>query len=132
MMGMYRGVVANNIDPEQLGRVQVEVPEIYGEGRMTWAMPCAPYAGDGLGLFAVPPIGALVWVGFEAGDYDRPVVLGGFWGRGQVPASPADPMHKALVTDGVAIRIDDEIVATGVGPALACRDCTRSAAIRIG
>jgi hypothetical protein len=40
--GKYRGKVENNIDPMQLGRVQVSVPAVPGEGRLSWAMPCAP------------------------------------------------------------------------------------------
>jgi hypothetical protein len=40
--GKYRGKVANNIDPMQLGRVQVSVPAVLGEGSLIWDMPCAP------------------------------------------------------------------------------------------
>ena len=56
--GKYRGKVVNNLDPMQLGRVQVSVPAILGEGRMSWAMPCTPYAGSGVGFFAIPPVDA--------------------------------------------------------------------------
>lgn len=63
--GKYRGKVENNIDPMQLGRVQVKVPAVLGDGTMSWAMPCVPYAGSGVGFFAIPPNGANIWVEFE-------------------------------------------------------------------
>jgi hypothetical protein len=59
--GKYRGSVANNIDPQMMGRIQVSVPAVLGEGSLSWAMPCAPYAGPGVGFFAIPPNGARVW-----------------------------------------------------------------------
>jgi hypothetical protein len=105
--GKYRGTVANNVDPMQQGRVQVEVPAVLGEGRMSWALPCAPYAGSGVGFFAVPPTGANVWVEFEAGDPDYPIWAGCFWGVGEVPALPALPGMKVLKTDAVTIQISD-------------------------
>ncbi len=43
--GKYRGKVENNIDPMLMGRVQVSVAAVLGDGRSSWAMPCAPYAG---------------------------------------------------------------------------------------
>lgn len=66
-LGKHRGKVENNVDPLQLGRVQVSVPAVLGDGRLSWAMPCVPYAGSGVGLFAVAPVGANVWVEFEQG-----------------------------------------------------------------
>ncbi len=105
--GVYRGTVAGNLDPNNQGRVQVSVPAVLGEGRMAWAMPCSPYAGNGVGLFLVPPVEASVWVAFENGDIDRPIVLGGFWGTGEVPATPAIAQKKVLKTDAVTLTLDD-------------------------
>jgi len=105
--GKYRGQVENNIDPMQLGRVQVSVPAVLGEGTLSWAMPCAPYAGSGVGFFAVPPVGANVWVEFEAGDPDYPIWSGCFWGVGEVPALPALPQMKVLKTDSITLTLSD-------------------------
>ncbi len=44
--GKYRGMVMNNIDPMQLGRLQVQVPDVTGLLPSTWAMPCFPMAGS--------------------------------------------------------------------------------------
>lgn len=85
--GKYRGAVLNNIDPMQMGRVQVQVPDVLGIGISSWAMPCVPIAGKQSGTFMVPQIGAGVWVEFEQGDQDYPIWVGGFWGSAaEVPA----------------------------------------------
>lgn len=105
--GKYRGRVENNIDPMQMGRVQVSVPAVLGGGRMSWAMPCAPFAGPQVGLFVVPPVGANVWVEFEAGDPDYPIWSGGFWGVGEVPALPALAEMKVFKTDCITMTLSD-------------------------
>ncbi|HYP19095.1 MAG TPA: phage baseplate assembly protein V [Chloroflexia bacterium] len=112
--GKYRGKVAQNIDPMQLGRVQVSVPAVLGEGSMSWAMPCAPYGGPGVGFFTVPPVGANVWVEFEGGDSDFPIWSGCFWGVGEVPAQPALPQMKVWKTDGITLTLSDIPGAGGV------------------
>ena len=78
--GKYRGLVIENIDPEQIGRIIVQVPDVLGEIPSSWAMPCVPAAGIQSGCFIVPPIGSQVWVEFEQGDPDYPIWTGGFWG----------------------------------------------------
>lgn len=104
--GKYRGTVAGNLDPLQQGRVQVSVPAVLGDGRLSWATPCVPYAGDKVGLFAVPPVGANVWVEFEGGDPAYPILAGCFWGAGQAPGDGL-PTTKILKTDGVTVTATD-------------------------
>ena len=91
----------------QQGRIQVTVPSVLGSGQMSWAMPCVPYAGSGVGFFAVPPVGANVWVEFEGGDPDYPIWSGCFWGTGEVPALPAIAEMKVLKTDTCTITLND-------------------------
>jgi hypothetical protein len=103
--GKYRGTVTNNKDPRSLGRVQVEVPAVLGDGRQSWAMPCVPYAGPKVGFFAIPPVGANVWVEFEGGDPDYPIWSGCFWGENEVPAQPAAPEVKVFKTEGITLTM---------------------------
>ncbi|GIV90701.1 MAG: baseplate assembly protein [Chloroflexus sp.] len=105
--GKYRGKVENNVDPLQQGRVQVSVPTVLGEGRASWAMPCVPFAGNGVGLFLIPPNGANVWVEFEGGNPDYPIWSGCFWGTGEAPASPAVAEMKVLKTAAGTITINE-------------------------
>jgi hypothetical protein len=104
--GKYRGKVTCNKDPLHLGRIQVAVAAIYGEGRQSWAMPCTPYAGKDIGLFTVPPIDTNIWVEFEGGDPDYPIWSGCFWGTDQLPKNArVDDPEKVQVfkTDGITI-----------------------------
>lgn len=87
--GKYRGSVIDNQDPRDQGRLKVSVPEVLADVDSGWALPCVPYAGDQTGTYAVPPVGAGVWVEFEAGDVSRPIWVGGWWPSGKVPTDEA-------------------------------------------
>jgi uncharacterized protein involved in type VI secretion and phage assembly len=105
--GKYRSVVADNGDPKNLGRLKAIVPEVLGEVETGWALPAAPFAGDGIGLFAVPPPDSGVWIEFEAGDVSRPIWSGCWWADGQLP-NQATPAIKVLKTvSGHTITLDD-------------------------
>ena len=117
--GKYRGKVVNNVDPMQLGRLQVSVPSVLGAGRMSWANPCLPYAGPSVGFFAIPPIGANVWVEFEGGKPDSPIWSGCFWGsKLEVPLEAQTPTAattlKLLKTPTTALKLDDTPGAGGI------------------
>lgn len=112
--GKYRGKVENNVDPLNLGRIQASVPAVLCEGRESWAMPCVPYAGSGVGFFIIPPVGANVWVEFEGGNPDYPIWSGCFWGEGEVPAQPAEAEMKVLKTDVGTITLDDRQDTAGI------------------
>ena len=93
--GKYRGKVINNIDPEQRGRILVEVPDVSGPQISSWAMPCFPWAGGNLaaGIFAVPLPGTGVWIDFEQGDPDYPIWSGCFYGSSaELPPDAATAM----------------------------------------
>ncbi len=115
--GKYRGTVTNNVDPLQIGRVQVSVPAVLGQGTLSWAMPCVPLAGVQTGIYAVPTVGSKVWVEFEGGDSDYPIYAGGFWGPGETPALalagvPASPSIVLQTSGQNSISISD---APGTG-----------------
>ena len=88
IFGKFAGTVMNNMDPLSLGRLQAFVPEALGEVPTGWAKPCVPYAGPTSGFFSLPPVGAGVWIEFEAGDISRPIWAGCFWGTGELPMKP--------------------------------------------
>lgn len=117
--GKYRGMVLNNIDPLQKGRVQVQVPDVLGLGISSWAMPCVPVAGIQTGVYVVPTVGSGVWVEFEGGDPDYPIWTGGFWGSAaEVPAlalAPAIPGAPNIVlqTTGQNSIVVSDVPGTG-------------------
>jgi hypothetical protein len=108
--GKYRGKIENNVDPLQIGRVQISCSAVLGDGRMSWAMPCVPFEG----FFMVPKNGTSVWVEFEGGDPNYPILAGCFWLTGEVPASPALAEQKVIKTEGITLTMSDIPGAGGV------------------
>ena len=92
--GKYRGTVLDNHDPNGQGRAQVSVPAVSADA--AWALPSSPYAGPGVGLLSVPPVGANVWVEYEGGDTAMPIWSGCFWAVGEAP-QPAAGSAGAIV-----------------------------------
>ncbi|MGA2129317.1 MAG: phage baseplate assembly protein V, partial [Xanthobacteraceae bacterium] len=81
--GKYRGKVLDNADPLMLGRILAEVAAVPAM-RMNWCVPCVPYAGAGVGFYAMPPVDANVWIEFEGGDVNFPIWSGCFWADNEV------------------------------------------------
>lgn len=118
--GKYRGVVLDNIDPDPLappGRILAEVPSIPGM-LLNWAMPCVPFAGPEMGLWAIPPIGANVWIEFEGANANSPIWSGCFWSEPEefpLPKtlSPEDPSLVSIFTMGFITIISNITPAEG-------------------
>jgi hypothetical protein len=106
LFGKYRGTVVKNTDPLLMGRLQVSAPAALGAAQV-WATPCAPFAGPNVGFFALPPNGANVWVEFEAGNPEKPIWSGCFWGPGDWPAAMAIPGMTVIATDTATLLIND-------------------------
>jgi hypothetical protein len=96
--GTYAATVEDNDDPKGLCRVRVKVPEVLGDETTGWCLPAMPYAGNGVGLAAVPPRKSVVFVQWPAGDLTRvPHWTGAAWADGTgVPN--AGPDRILLVT----------------------------------
>jgi uncharacterized protein involved in type VI secretion and phage assembly len=115
--GKYRGTVADNNDPLTRGRLSVQIPQVLGDAAV-WALPCVPYAGKDVGFFAMPPVGTMVWIEFEAGDPSYPIWVGMSWALGDITPADGTPDIKFWKTDKFTIRIDDaagEIVISNQG-----------------
>jgi len=112
--GKYKGIVADVDDPRNMGRIRAQVPAILPGGELTrWALPCAPHVGPDAGLFTVPPVGAGVWIEFEAGDVDNPIWSGGWWAEGDAPepeeGRAGQQPTKVLKTEsGLNVALDDD------------------------
>ena len=115
--GKYRGTVLNNIDPMQIGRIQVIVPDVSNVIPSSWAMPCVPLAGKQEGTFLVPQMGAGVWVEFEQGDPDRPIWVGGYWGTAAEVPVLAHAVPPAINGFTIQTTLKNGIVVSDVpGP----------------
>lgn len=95
--GKYRGIVTHNNDPLSMGRIQARVYDVLGDDESGWALPSVPFAGDGMGFYAIPDVGARVWIEFEQGDPDYPIWTGCWWGSQQELPKEADDIQKVVI-----------------------------------
>jgi phage baseplate assembly protein gpV len=101
--GVYRAIVTDNRDPQARGRLRVRVPEV--ESNEVWAELATLMAGNGYGTLFLPDKGDEVLVAFEAGDPDRPYVIGALWGSGE--RAPTGDVKAIRTRCGATITIDD-------------------------
>ena len=111
--GKYRAFVADNKDPEKLGRLRLIIPTVLGASETGWALPCFPFGGGkSYGWFAVPDNEAQVWAEFEEGDINRPIWTGVFWQNDtDIPkeAAKEEPTTRLFQTpSGHIMQFDDE------------------------
>jgi uncharacterized protein involved in type VI secretion and phage assembly len=109
--GKFRGIVTDNQDPLMTFRIKATVPDVLGELETGWAMPCAPFGGSQTGFFALPVVGAGVWIEFEHGDPDYPIYTGTWWGSvAEIPTVLLAPPYKKVMIQtegGHSITLDD-------------------------
>jgi phage protein D/phage baseplate assembly protein gpV len=86
--GMVIGLVTNNKDPENLGRIKVKFPWMSDTDESTWARIAMPMGGKDKGFFSLPEINDEVLLSFEHGDINHPYVIGTLWnGKDKPPRS---------------------------------------------
>jgi uncharacterized protein involved in type VI secretion and phage assembly len=109
--GVVVGVVTNNQDPDNLGRVKVKLPWLSEEDESHWARVLTPMAGNGRGLYFLPEVDDEVLVAFEHGRVEFPYVLGALWnGKDTPPESNEDGANNLrgiTSRSGLVIRLDD-------------------------
>jgi hypothetical protein len=79
--GKFRGTVVNPVDTGLKGRILASVV-VGGTPIQVVAEACTPYPG----FYAIPPVGAGVWIEFEEGNLDKPIWTGCWWKEGEVLA----------------------------------------------
>ena len=110
--GVVTGIVTNNQDPDELGRVKVKIPRISGEDESNWARVVSFFAGKDRGAFFLPEVEDEVLVAFEYGDINMPYVIGTLWnGVDTPPETNSDGENNIRVIksrSGHVIRLDDK------------------------
>lgn len=110
--GVFPAIVTDLVDPNNLGRIQVKFPWLGADGDSVraWATLITPYADDDQGFEMLPAVDTQVVVAFEAGDLQRPYIVGSVWnGREAMPEAPAAPNNKRLIKSraGSLFEFDD-------------------------
>lgn len=86
MSGVVSALVSDIDDPQQQGRVRLAFPYLSDDYVSGWARTMHAGAGAKRGAVVLPEVGDEVLVGFEAGRFDRPYVLGGLYNGVDEPA----------------------------------------------
>ncbi len=110
-LGATTAIVVDNLDPERLGRIQVRY--WWHDERTAWARLVRPHAGVNRGMYFVPEVDEEVFVVFEQGDPERPLIVGSLWNGVDTPPEPTredldDNNLKLIQTrSGNTILFDD-------------------------
>lgn len=89
--GVQVGIVTDNADPQNLGRVRVRLPYVGVDFVSDWARVAAPGNGASRGFVWIPEVEDEVLVAFHHGSVREPYVLGGLWnGQDAPPAIELD------------------------------------------
>jgi len=102
---LHLGVVLDNDDPEERGRVKLRLA---ATGLEAWAAVMVPGAGSGYGVSLLPRVGEQVVAAFVGPDL--PIVLGAVWSGGAsqpADARPVDERYLVQSPAGLKILLDD-------------------------
>lgn len=98
--GLVIGLVTNNEDPKDQGRVKVKFPWLSDKHESDWARVVSTGGGPQRGVMWIPEVNDEVLIGFEQGDMHHPYVIGGLWNGVDSPPEPS----KKVVKGGKTIR----------------------------
>src|SRR3977135_974290 len=105
LWGEYRGTVTQ-VDAATIAP-KAQVPGALRSGVTSgWCEPCVPYAGKNVGVVMLPDVGSGVWIEFERGEASRPIWVGCFWNKGEVPDS-ASAEVKSIITSAGSLAFDN-------------------------
>ncbi|ADQ69180.1 phage tail protein [Halogeometricum borinquense] len=83
--GVAVGIVTDNQDPKDLGRVKLQFPWRDADDESYWARIATEMAGKEYGTYFLPEVEDEVLVAFENGDIHKPFVIGSLWNGKQKP-----------------------------------------------
>ncbi len=111
IFGVVMGIVSNNQDPDNMGRVRVKFPWLSDDHESWWARIAMPMAGPKRGTYFLPEVEDEVLVAFEHGDVRFPYVIGSLWnGKDSPPETNGDGKNNRRLIhsrSGHLIRLDD-------------------------
>lgn len=67
-LGVYKGLVVDNDDPEFSWRIICQIPQVLGNAHSNWCNPLLP-------TLYMPRVGDTVWVQFADGDPSQPLYM---------------------------------------------------------
>lgn len=119
LAGVYPALVRDVQDPENQGRVRIELPWLGRDAAnaQAWARLATLMAGKARGTWFIPEVGDEVLVAFQGGDASRPVVIGALWNGQDAPPETMNAQNdiRAITSRaGHRLLFDDTAGATKV------------------
>ena len=108
--GLLVGIVTDNKDPDELGRVKVKYPRLQ-EMESDWIRVASIAAGKDRGAFFHPEVDDEVLVAFECGDINLPYVVGSLWNGKDTPPVAGEEqqtVRRIKTKTGISITLTDE------------------------
>ena len=113
--GVVVGIVTDNKDKENLGRIQVRFPWRENTDERYWARLATLMAGKDRGSFFLPEVGDEVLVSFDRGEISQPYIIGSLWnGQDNPPEAHTDGknnIRKIKSRSGHEIIFNDDAEA---------------------
>lgn len=141
--GVSIGIVTNNQDPDNEGKVKVRFPMRNSNDESYWARVATIMAGNNMGTYFLPEVDSEVLVAFEEGDSEHPIIIGSLWnGKEPPPETNSDGKNNHRVIKsraGHTIMLDDDTensaakisITSGAGHAIILDDSSGSEKISI-
>lgn len=110
IQGVMVGVVTNNKDPDNLGRVKLRLPLQESETETDWVRIATLMAGKEMGSLFLPEVGDEVLVAFHLGEMRQPFVIGMLWNDKNKPPIPAEKNdeRKIVSRSGSELMFSDK------------------------
>ncbi|MCP4213806.1 MAG: phage tail protein [bacterium] len=141
--GVAAGIVTNNRDPDQLGRVKIKFPWLSDDNETDWVRIATLMAGADRGTVFLPEVDDEVLVAFEFGDINHPLVIGAlFSGADAPPEGNADGQnnirkitsrsgHEIVFNDDAQAGLEKVEIKTNKGHKIVLDDSTGQEKIEI-
>jgi len=109
MYGLTLGIVTNTEDPDNLGRVKIQLLlRDTSDNETEWVRVAVPFAGKSMGAYFIPDVDDEVLVGFINGDIHKPFVIAGLWNSKNSP--PVDNEGGKNLTKMIKTKSGIEVI----------------------
>ena len=141
--GVTCGIVTNNKDPDNLGRIKLRFLWLSDDNETDWVRMTTFMAGGGRGGFFLPEVGDEVLVAFEHGNINHPYIIGTLWNNvAQPPETNSDGQnnirkiksrsgHEIIFNDDKTTKQEKIEIHTSAGHKVVLDDSTGQEKIEI-
>lgn len=109
--GVALGIVTDNKDPENMGRVKIKLPWLSEQDVTHWVRIATLMAGKERGSYFLHEVGDEVLVAFDHGDISHPYVIGALWNKADAPpesnSDGKNNIRQICSRSGHKITLDD-------------------------